>query len=420
MTKSQTKDVLWHGGKALLCSFQLWFIGAAGSTVASMDYFIAWLVSVLMLPKSLAPILALLHPLLGVTLFIALWRYYDSIDDRSFNQFCARCREGASAPLLRDLGFQAGIAVTVLTATPVLAIIFRRVLMGLRLGASPATAVSIALSATAVIGLSLLRIRSLEETWQVQKDLPNQSHKLSKRILNAIVFFVALALLLNSGVLLAVYWLGFFFSVLQLMFQNNAVPVLLVIILPFLVIRTLRAILKRRKFMKRLAKLQTQGELTYTVDGHPYLSVLFPKLARFGLNIIDAPHADAKRKEYRAYTVAVITTRHRKGTVILCDHNVYRFMYALNLRGIGGFRVGANLLAGAQIVAVPAGAWYTNHAFDFPEGDGEKILLVDPAPRVLAIHGQRADELIPQDNASKLYGYTVYGKNSFLNMLERT
>ena len=34
--------------------------------------------------------------------------------------------------------------------------------------------------------------------------------------------------------------------------------------------------------------------------------------------------------------------------------------------------------------------------------------------------GNRANELIPQDNASKPYGYTVYGKNSFVNMLERT
>ena len=385
-----------------------------------MDYLTAFLTSVFLLPKSFVPILALLHPLLAVILFISLWRYYDSIDDRSYNQFCARCREGTQTSLLRDLGFQTGLAVTVLAATPVITILLRRSLMGLGLGTSPATAVAIALSAATVGGLSLHRIRNLEEIWQVQKDLPSPPHKWSRRILYALVFFAALAILCNAGIFLAIYWLSFFFSVLQLVFQNHAAPTLLIILLPILAIRIIHSLLKRRKFMRRLAKLQARGELTYTVEGHPYLSVLFPKWAFFGLNIIDTPHADAKRQEYKAYTVAVITTRHRKGTVILCDHNVYRFMYALNLRGIGGFRVGANLLAGAQIVAVPAGAWYTNHVFDFPDGDGEKILLVDPAPRVLAIHGQRADELIPQDNASKLYGYTVYGKNSFLNMLERT
>lgn len=420
MTKSQTKDILWHGGKALLCSLQLWFLGAAGSTAASVNNLIAWLIDIFLLPKGLAPILALLHPLVAVVLFIALWRYYDSIDDRSFNQFCARCRQGKQESLLRDLGFQTGLAVTVLTATPTLTVLLRRTLMGLGLGASPAMAVSIALSAATVGGLSLLRIRSLEETWQVQKDLLNESHKLVKRILYALVFFLALALLLNAGVSLALYWLGFLFSILQLVSQNNALPVLLIIILPIMAISILRRLLQRRKFMRRLAKLQKKGELTYTVEGHPYLSTLFPKWAFFGLNIIDAPHADAKRQEYKAYTVGVITCPHRKGTVILCERNIYRFMYSLNLRGVGGFRVGAGLLAGARIVTVPAGAWYTNHTFDFPEGDGEKILLIDPAPRVLAIHGQRADELIPQDNASKVYGYTVYGKNSFLNMLERT
>ena len=215
MTKSQTKDILWHSGKALLCALQLWVIGTAGSTAAAMDYLTAFLTSVFLLPKSFVPVLALLHPLLAVILFITLWRYYDSIDDRSYNQFCARCREGTQTSLLRDLGFQTGLAVTVLAATPVITILLRRSLMGLGLGASPATAVAIALSAATVGGLSLHRIRNLEEIWQVQKDLPSPSHKWSKRILYALVFFAALAILCNAGIFLAIYWLSFFFSVLH-------------------------------------------------------------------------------------------------------------------------------------------------------------------------------------------------------------
>ena len=203
------------------------------------------------------------------------------------------------------------------------------------------------------------------------------------------------------------------------LFLGPIAPAVILVIALLCCVGLIRRLVDRRKFIKRLIRMRDKGELSFTIHGHPYLSVLFNRVF-FGLTIVDTPHPDGKKRTDTTYTVGVISCRHRKGTVILCDHNVYRFMYALTIRGIGGFQTGTRLLAGAQFVTIPAGAWYTNHSFDFPEGDGEKILLIDPAPRVLAIHGQRANELIPQDNASQLYGYTVYGKNSFVNMLERT
>ena len=416
MNKPQTKDMLWHGGKALLCSLQLWILNVL--TERRVAYLIDWMRLEFMLTKKAQNLAGLIHPLVTVILFVFLWRYYDSIDDRSFHGFC---KADPPLELLRAPAYRTGLVLTVLTAAPILTSAFHLHLTRLGLIEALSLAVSLLLSVGITAGFSILRLKRLEYTWSVQKDIrtSNKTPRLPVRIAYATLLFVALFLLIPAAfnVLIPV-WGSFFLGIFTL-FLGPIAPVVLLVAILLCGVGLIRRLIDRRKFMKRLAHMQDKGELSLTVHGHPYLSVLFNKVF-FGLTITDAPHPDGKKKTDTAYTVGVITCRHRKGTIILCDHNVYRFMYALTLRGIGGFRVGANLIAGAQFVTIPAGAWYTNHSFAFPEGDGEKILLIDPTPRVLAIHGNRADELIPQDNASRVYGYTIYGKNSFVNMLERT
>ena len=106
--------------------------------------------------------------------------------------------------------------------------------------------------------------------------------------------------------------------------------------------------------------------------------------------------------------------------VVLCDNNVYRFVYSIQFRTIAQQNWGGLSVASSRIVSMPVASFYTNHSFDFPEGEGKRILLVDPAPRVLCMHGFREGEMVALDNASEVFGYTVYGKRSFLNLLERT
>ena len=416
MTKERTKDCLWHGGKALLCAIQLWFLDIL--TEQRVAHFIDWLHLEFSLSKNMRHLLGLIHPVISAILFVALWRYYDGIDDRSFNRFCA-----ASEPprLLQEPAYRVGLALTALTVTPILTAAFHTHLLRLGLVRPLSFIASLLVSLGIATGFSVLRLQRLEYTWGIQKELrtTNTTPKLIIRIAYAALLFAALFLLiaLGLGVLIPV-WGSFFIGIVTL-FLGPIAPAVVFVIALLCCIGLIRRLIDRRKFMKRLRRMRDKGELSFTVHGHPYLSVLFNRVF-FGLTIVDTPHPDGKKRTDTTYTVGVISCRHRKGTIILCDHNVYRFMYAMTLRGIGGFQTGTRLLAGAQFVTIPAGAWYTNHSFEFPEGDGEKILLIDPAPRVLAIHGQRANELIPQDNASKLYGYTVYGKNSFVNMLERT
>jgi hypothetical protein len=123
--------------------------------------------------------------------------------------------------------------------------------------------------------------------------------------------------------------------------------------------------------------------------------------------------------------VAFANCHRRRLTVILCENQIYQFMYSINIRFMRTMRGGLGMMGmagvhGVRTFSLPTASWFISHSFDFPEGEGERILLVDPAPHILCLRGTRNGEYFPLDNASQLFDYTVYGKNSFVNMLERT
>lgn len=426
-TKTQTKDILWHSAKALLCAAQLYILDMV--TAYSLNDLMRFLIMELIITEgSVAQaLLSLIRPAVVLLLVFVLWRYYDNIDDYSFNRFCATYKDTTQAPnLLKDPAYAAGMILTILSATPILSVSVIRALHHTGLRNGECMAVGIAISLLAVAGISLLRIKHRAEVWIVQKDLRTGNEKtrgvrhIIRRILYALVYFAALCALVFLGCsTLVPVWGSFILGVLRLLWK----PILLIASILFIwlfVIRSIRHIADRRKFLQRLQRMSGRGELSYQIHGHPYLSVLF-SWVNFSLTITDAPHPSGRRKKDATYQVAVANCKYRRGMVILCDKNIYRFVvFALNFRTLAQHNWGGLSVASTQIVTMPIGAIYTNHTFAFPEGEGERILLVDPAPRVLCMYGQREGEMIGLDNASKVFGYTVYGKNSFVNMLERT
>lgn len=427
LTKTQTKDILWHAGKALLCALQLYILDRM--TLFSVDELLRFLLRerVITDDSIAVPLFSLIRPVTVLILFVVLWRYYDTIDDRSFNRFCEVYKEAKKAPgLFRDPAYATGLVITALSATPILTLSLIKPLhyAGLRNGECIAVGTAVSLLLTA--GISLLRIKRLAEVWVIQKDLRTGNEKtrgvrhIMRRVLYALIFFGSLCALviLGYGMLVPV-WGSFLLGIIRLLWK----PILLIAVILFLwlfVIRTLRGLINRRKFLRRLKKMSERGELSYEIHGSPYLSVLSERVF-FGLTITDAPHPDGKRKKDITYKVAVANCKYRRGMVILCENNVYRFVvFSLNFRAIAQQNWGRLSVASSQIVAMPIGSICTNHSFDFPEGEGERILLVDPAPRILSMPGSREGEVITLDNASKIFDYTVYGKNSFVNMLERT
>ena len=422
-TKTQLKDMAWHAGKALLCALQLLAFHAVTmkSVKSLMDFLYLELI---VLEGGVAEaLLAFLHPLTVAVLFIVLWRYYDTIDDRSFNRFCAVYKDETKAPnLLREPAYAAGLAVTALCATPILSKSLIPALGYTGMRPAECTAVGIAVSILLVVGLSLLRIRSRAKVWVIQKDLRtgNEQTKILKRVFYAAVFFAALYLLIYAGYSTLVPTLGsLILGLIRLLWK----PILIIggiLFLWLFVIRSIRRMLDRRKFLKKLRRMSERGELSYEIHGSPYLSVIFPERVMFGLTVVDAPHPDGKRRRDITYQVAFANCKYRRGMVILCPNNIFRFVYSINFRAIAMQNWGGLSVASARIVSMPVGSFFTNHTFEFPEGEGKRILLMDPAPRVLCMHGYREGEYITLDNDSEVFGYTVYGKSSFVNLLERT
>ena len=424
LTKTQWKDIAWHGGKALLCALQLLIFSAI--TKNSVGNLLSFLYTELIVREGdLAEVfLSLIVPATVIALFVVVWRYYDNIDDRSFTRFCDVYKDETAAPnLLRDPAYLVGFALTVLCATPIITATLLPSLRYTGMRGGECTAVGAAASLILTAGLSLLRLRRRAKVWIIQKDLLTSSKKtrLWKRIVYAVIFFAATYVLIFAGYsTLIPVWGLFFIGIFRLLWK----PILLigsVLFLWLFVIRSIRRMIDRRKFLKRLAKMRDRGELSYEIHGSPYLSVLSNRL-EFGLTIVDEPHPDSRsrRKGTVTYKVAFANCRYRRGMVILCPNNLYRFVYSINFRTIASHNWGGLSVASSQIVSMPVASFHTNHSFDFPEGEGKKILLMDPAPRMLCMYGYREGELMTLDNASEVFGYTVYGKNSFVNLLERT
>ena len=99
-TKTRIKDILWHGCKALLCTAQLWAFHLV--TMKSVGNLMSFLYTELVVREGdlAEPFLALIHPVTLILLFFFLWRYYDNVDDRSFNQFCETYKDKSEAPFL--------------------------------------------------------------------------------------------------------------------------------------------------------------------------------------------------------------------------------------------------------------------------------------------------------------------------------
>ena len=422
LTKARIKDILWHSAKALLCTLQLLALHVV--TMTSVGSLMSFLYVDLVIRKGSTAdtLLSFLHPLTVVILFAAFWHYYDNIDDRSFRRFRDTYKEESKAPnLLKAPAYLAGLAVTVAGATPVITFSLVPALRntGIRESLCYAVGVSAALLLTA--GISLLRVCRRSKLWYKQKDMPEDTEqaRIGRRIFYAVVLFGSVMLAIPLGFTILIPFIGsLVLGIIRLLWK----PILIIGTILFLwlfVFRSVRRIADRRKFLKRLDQLQERGELSYEIHGSPYLSVFWERIA-FGITVTDVPSPGSKRKAPITYQVAIANCRYRRGMVILCNDNVFRFVVSFNFRTIAQHNWGGLSVASSSIVSMPIASFCTNHSFDFPEGEGKRILLMDPAPRVLCMYGFREGELITLDNGSEIFGYTVYGKNSFLNLLERT
>ena len=284
-SKTSYKDILWHVGKSLLCALQLLAFHAV--TMKSVGNLMDFLYTELIIleGETAEALLAFLHPLTVAVLFVVLWRYYDTIDDRSFNRFCAVYKDETKAPnLLREPCYAAGLVVTALCATPILCFSLIPALRYTGMRHSECTAVGVAVSLLLVVCASLLRIRRRAKVWVVQKDLRtgNEKTRIGRRIFYAAVFFAAVSLLVYAGYSTLVPTLGSLIIGLIRLLWKAILIIGGILFLWLFVIRSIRRMLDRRKFLKALRRMSARGELSFEVHGSPYLSVIFPERVMFG------------------------------------------------------------------------------------------------------------------------------------------
>ena len=408
MKRNQTADNLWHVFKSLFCALQLYilFFLLRPQFVEMWDVFAGE-------PGAMDTLGHLFPPTIVAALFFVLWNYYDTIDDRSFNRVCA----AAEPPkFLRDPAYLLGIAVSALLVTPPLYSTFVPLFRHLRLG-SGAIALSLLSALLITVGGSLLRVSRLNTRWNIQSKMPHDKPPSKPlRIFYAAAFFVAL-LMISKALLIGM-------MLLTMILITAILPILigvaLILLWCFVILPALN-IPARRKFMNRLTALQARGKISLTVYGSPYLSLFLRAVPfRMAIKVKTTPLDEGEIPAEIPYRVTFANCYRRREIVILCDQNIYQFVYSLKFNHVDRFsRMGADK-RGARTVSLPGMVRFTNHSFDFPDGEGDAVLLIDRVPTVLAVRDEHnSNNLFELDNASSVFGYTVYAKNAFLNLLER-
>lgn len=435
---------LWQPLKVILCTIQLEVLQslAFSGINATVEYWHPLYVAILALNALACAML--------------LYSFYDEIDDWAFYAlrdeklgFKASAKQRSLDPDLADLEALYGDSIphtsdedlpepTHLMKKPgwiiayILGIVSFAFLTGQYIapllsmtGMPPAlfTILGYALGGLVFALIRLWRVCVLNNTWRIQIELVKPTEKrisIIKRILQGVAMYAALAFIC--------YYIGGLYGIFTFLVMVFGIvtsfatefpgaTVLIVVVLGGLLLASKFVILNRwRKFFKRLKIAKKRGEIDYQIEGHPYLAAIFPKLYA-GIVLTDLQRYKGKPV---TYLVGICNVTARREAVILCDEYRAQIRHQINLR-MGGRTLA--IAASAQNADVKTGhslaQWYTTVGIEFPNGEGEKVLLVDPAPTGLYLRDGQTERLQTLDNGSKVFDYTVWTKNAFFNMIDR-
>ena len=360
-------------------------------------------------------------PLTVTLAMLALWIFMDSIDDPSFIALCGEA--GERRHFLKRTDWLISLAISAVGGGLILGAAVSYVLKGLEINYTWCVPVSFAGGVLLALGIRALIIHLLFRRWSDQTQFYHENVKyptLRARIVQAILFEVSLALvaiLKLSNILGGVYSLSFGIFMLAWEFIGWIIAAVVLI----LAIHVTRLLVSRGKFLKRLKRMQEKGEIRYDYMGHPYLSALFSRVY-FGLIITDYTDGAGKDKKPKVYRIAVVGTGKRR-LVIACDHHTFQFKHEIRLRmSLQAAAIASS--SNSTATGVTLATWYSTYGFTLPGDDdteGEPMVIFDPVPYGIFVRPDMGkNDLHAIDNGSKVYGYTVWAKNSFANFLERT
>ena len=404
---------LWQTVKSLLCAAQFYIFMAlvAGSmkdSIVSDDRFL----------RMMAPCFFVIP---AVVLIVALPKFYDGIDDASF---LALCDEESPVHLMRRWQWLVSVAVLAVSLAYGMGEYLWTALSLTGISTTWGQPLCVGLGFVLVAGIRVWQVNRLYRTWVIQKELYDPAYtkfpSVPKRIGQAFIFFGALGI---GCAVLPPFLLLILMSAVSLLTGLPALGTILLVIVCLLValwlLRIVLRLWKRRTFLKRLHAMVDKGEISMAVEGHPYISVVSPR-AYFGIRITDLVRVSEK-EEPKTYLVSVFNTQKRRLTVNLRERHVVQIVHEIRLQlGPTAMIMAAHRgkKEGMERLSHTLYSWNTNYEVTFPEGEGEKTLIIDPAPyTALVWQGSRH---MAADNGSKVYDYTLWTKNALANFIERT
>lgn len=212
-----------------------------------------------------------------------------------------------------------------------------------------------------------------------------------------IIKHLTLTLLVYCGVSMCIPWfLPFVITIWNLAKRYNITLcavifalVIIFIIVAYLLICFVRALLKRRVFIKNLVRLCKKDNIELSKIEKPYLSVIFQ---REGINF-------SVEKSGRKYDCKFISGVFYNSPIIFSDKGDGVCQHTLRI-----FKV--ELL-------------HVRSRIDFAfEGDGEKILIVSPVPSNIYVSNENEKPRLA-DTGEVAGDYRIFTGTGFLNSLER-
>ena len=374
-------------------------------------------------------ILVILLPLMIIATAAIVFDYFDNVDLFNKRDYF---ESKSKRPLISKYPYLLSFAISMLFATLILSKSFHFALTFFLPDINIALARFLAVVTMAL--LRLFQIWSLQDKWQTEIENPLFIEKaMFKRnrdmyafkphqiILQPIGYFFAFLALCVFVSYLSLPYLIFtaIISLLNIILSPDmwwivfSIP--LVIAFISLTITVARNILKRQILLKKLKQIEGEGLGRVEIKGYRYLSSTFIFLP-FCVKITD--------REGEVYNCAVATCGEInapmffKSDEYIVEHGFHMrggaliarggsFAYAVDISQLGGKENPTNLIFGFR----------TAHKPIFPEGEGHRIVILNPTPTTAyALDGHVCR---PIDTGEDMKEYTIYTASGLFNHIER-
>ena len=233
----------------------------------------------------------------------------------------------------------------------------------------------------------------------------DEEEAIGKRFDGLAIFWLCILIIFGLGFIAGFYFITLSTLISVLLMPEVGLTVLGIIFLIFL-IQYVRAFRIRSRFFKKLKKVCKEEDVELSRIAHPYRSIFFKKSNAYEFTV---------KMNGKVYACKMISAVFKSVPMIFCDKESGYFKFGIQVRKNELFTYRD---------------WFT-HGFDAPDAD-QKILIVNPAPHMMkaiqlyTAFSSEKTEFVTEgkyermlDNASAVYGATVFSGSGFLNAVKR-